>query len=142
MSQSETPELDPEMYPPMLEDDIRKIQKEPLDHTEELEAEGATVHEFGIKSEGDKWHNTSGRTKEEIREFSEVNEAGALTLKPCAHTNYIEFRLDPPSGASKECTCNSCWNKFWIAPFSQPGECPYCHERGFNIATKRVVNGE
>lgn len=142
LSNQEVPNLDPELYEPITDGDYKKILEEPLDHEEEIEMEGGTVYEFDGARDDGLWHNTSVRSEEEVRSVSDTNDAGALVMSPCVHTNYIEFRLDVPDGAAKECTCNSCWNKFWIAPFSTPGECPFCHERGFNVATRCVLDGE
>lgn len=137
-----TPNLNPEMYEPITNSDILSILDEPLGHEDELAQEGATTYNFDGQRDGEKWHNTSGRTKEEVRELSNANESAALIMSPCVHTNYIEFRLEAPDGPAKECNCNSCWSRFWIAPFSEPAECPFCHERGFNIASRRVISGE
>lgn len=132
------PELDPELYEPINDHDRREIWKEPLDHEEELEMEGATIYDFDGGRGEDDWHNTN-KSKDEIEKICKRNDAGALIMKPCVHTNYIEFRLEPPSGFAKECTCNECWNKFWIAPFSEPAECPYCHVRSINIASREYI---
>lgn len=140
--EQQPPELDPKMYEPLTRGQIRSIREKPLSLREELEMEGATVYDFDGGSKDDKWHDTSVRTKEDIRDISDTNDAGALIMSPCVHTNYIQFRLEAPDGSAKECTCNSCWNRFWIAPFSSPNECPYCHERGFNIAERCVINGD
>ena len=141
-SEEEVPELNAELYQPITDGDYVAILEEPLNHEEELEMEGATTYDFNGGRGGGEWDDTSGRSKEEGRYLSETNDSGARTMSPCVHTNYVEFRLEEPDGAAKECTCNSCWNEFWIAPFSEPAECPFCHERGFNIASRRVIGGE
>lgn len=90
-------------------------------------------YDFGRTTPEDKlkWFDQE-KTTEDIREGTEMTDAGSRTMK-AAYTSYIEFHLDEPSGASKECTCNECWNTFYAPPFSSAVECPYCHARGINI---------
>lgn len=147
MSEAQTPELDPDLNEALTTEDILSIRESPLGHEAILEAEGATTYDFGggrIEPDEDrtKWHDTSGRSIFDVLDLCYRNDAGALVMSPMGGTGYVEFRLNAPRGMAKECTCNNCWNRFWIPPFHTPGECPFCHERGFHIATRSVINGE
>lgn len=119
--------------------DIRKIFEKPLEHEEELEFEGLVLRDFEIDMNDDRWFNTE-KSKEEVKSVCERNDEGALVMKPCVYTNYIQFKVEPPKGAAKECTCNDCWNNFWIPPFQSPVECPFCHTASINIATQEYLN--
>lgn len=91
------------------------------------EPESITEYDFDRPSHEEKmkWHNQE-KTPEETREIANKKDVGSLTIS-AIHTSYIEFHIDEPNGASKKCTCNDCWNEFYIAPFSSAVECPYCH---------------
>lgn len=131
----------PQIQKSMSADEQNYIKQEPLAHEDELCQEGATIHEFEATRDGT-WHDMSGRSVFEVLELSERTEDGSLKLEPGAYTQTLEFTVHAPKGLATECTCNSCWNRFWIAPFREPTECPYCHERGSNIASQRVIGGE
>jgi len=85
-----------------------------------------------------KWHNQE-KTPEETREIAKKKDVGSLTIS-AVHTSYIEFHIEEPKGASQKCTCNDCWNKFYIAPFSSAVECPFCH--GKNIHSAHHISSE
>lgn len=130
----------PEQEEPIPDWEIERIRSEPVSTDELFTDASSATPDLNIDTTSPRWHNTSGRTEEEIRELADETDSGSLTLSPCVHTgSYIEFRLTPPTSAATKCTCNECWNTFYIGPFSEPAECPYCHTRGFNIAERRYL---
>lgn len=78
-----------------------------------------------------------------LRENAQETSAGSLRIR-AGRTTYVEFRLEAPTGMALEATCNGCWETWYVGPFREAVECPFCrsgrHRAG--IHTTQVMGGE
>lgn len=94
------------------------------------------------KEERLRWFNSEADAGY-LREQTKETDVGSLKI-PAGRSGWIEFHLDAPKGMALKATCNGCWETWYIAPFDEAIECPFCragrHKAG--IATTEVMDGE